>query len=603
MSPIAAPLPPPLVGDSVLVNTQFLIVDEFGETLDDIPVKQIEDIRYMLDTYDQLTLLVPTADTTLAPYAMKGASYECQLWMQGNLYFWGVLGRVQNQSGGLTEITCYGLFWYFHKLFFGAANRRNLLSGDTNNDPKFVFPGYSGTEPHNSSGFIGDEWTPVECAATLPTTPPNPILGWQGNTNVAQLVAAGGGLDAYYFTRVVFPPADDEKFLFLTAWYYVVDPSTFAPAATYAATGNQQRGLFIELEDEDGNLIVPDPSWLSPLYTFAQITNATPQGDWIRLQTAILVPPMSIYSDPIHASCRLYAPAGTTLWGAVSLVHDDNLGTPPSGEDQATTIATIVDYAQGRIPILVSPNDPKTDLNIDTDCPATGVVRIQQYPFANHQSIEDALVNYTTLYDGVDFSIEFPDRYHRTFTTYPKSMKGRKGFLQPDLALVYGGNLGLVVVDDSQISVDSENAASSVVEFGVNSGTTSDSGAANEEGGAFDLSLMNGKDIELVETAPPDIVINSLASLAIRRLKMLNGVPVAAVIRVADGLAFVAPALRGMPGLHVGDVVPVYIQYGWITIDQLMRIVQIDLYPNQGFVADFTMNLPDPYAGIPPLIS
>ena len=49
--------------------------------------------------------------------------------------------------------------------------------------------------------------------------------------------------------------------------------------------------------------------------------------------------------------------------------------------------------------------------------------------------------------------------------------------------------------------------------------------------------------------------------------------------------------------LEVGDTVPVDVDYGWLHLHGTWRVVQIDLYPDQGDVLDATLNPPLPVLG------
>ena len=80
---------------------------------------------------------------------------------------------------------------------------------------------------------------------------------------------------------------------------------------------------------------------------------------------------------------------------------------------------------------------------------------------------------------------------------------------------------------------------------------------------------------------PTPRVVNDIAT---RRLKNIDGTAAVPVLR-CYGEDLVTQ-------LAVGDIVPVDVDYGWIHLHGPWRVVQIDLYPDQGDVLDVTLNPP-----------
>jgi hypothetical protein len=91
-------------------------------------------------------------------------------------------------------------------------------------------------------------------------------------------------------------------------------------------------------------------------------------------------------------------------------------------------------------------------------------------------------------------------------------------------------------------------------------------------------------DLEIVESAPTGTADSSLPDMATRRLASIGGNAAVPVLR-CWGEELVT-------GLEVGDTVPVDVVYGWINLTGIWRVIQIDLYPDQGDVMDVTINPP-----------
>jgi hypothetical protein len=578
------------------------VVNTLGEVIESVANFQLTQVQWQLNGMGLLQFTIPTDELTWVDYGQAGPTNEIQYFRRGLLYWWGVIVDSELQGdGSTTQVTCYGLFWYLHKLFFGKANRVNWLKG------------YS-----LAAGFTRPvtQWTQEGTVASFPS-PEAPLIGQSGNlldgTNtVVQLSGAGNtnqaaGEDAYYRQRITFstgPWTPQAPGLTLTGYYYLLNFT--GPANKTAALGNQQSGLYLALFEIDGTtpIYIQDGNPKSgAAVSNAQITNATAIGSYVRLQAG-LIPP----NRPFVAEVRLYAPGGRIQWGGLSLTQQDGYYPETGGEDENILVQRIVQIAQNQAgPIFAQMDPSKVDLNILENCPNMNIRRTASYPYANHQNMLDALTDWTTEYQGMDMEILFTDPQHRTFTTWGTAAKGRKGVFQSATSSQPNGKgQGLALIFDpllgsAQFSANAENGGNNVIEIGVDNSTSTDQGSANIEGGSIDHSLFGGKDIEIVESAPNDITVGQLGPLATQREKSINGVPLAPVIRTrADDPTF-GPITVGSPGLKVGDTVLVFSDYGWTKIQGVvMRIVQIDLYADDtGEVVDFTLNLPDPWAGVP----
>lgn len=434
-----------------------------------------------------------------------------------------------------------------------------------------------------------------------------------GKYTVVQLAGPGGsdqaaGEDAYYEQSVTFnnpangsgngPWTPQSPGISLTAYYYLI--SFTGPAANFpGGLGATMRGLWMGLYEVDGTTpihVIDGNAKSGAAVSIAQITKAASTGAWVRVQTGLVPPPR-----PFVLKYRLYAPGGKILWGGLSVTQQDGYYPDPEGEDEnivAQRIAQIGFQPSSLGTDTLSKMDTtKTDLNIQFNCPTMGQHRTAIYPYANHQNILEALLDWTVEYQGIDMEILFTTPTQRIFTTWGNANNGRKGFFYPLMPLVIGGN---VIIDQSQMSANAENGGNNILEIGVDDSTATDQGSGNVEGGSIDTALFGGKDIEIVESAPNDVTIGKLNALAQQRQKSINGVPLAPVLRTLIASQLLGPILVGSFGLKVGDLVPIYGQYGWMQFNgEIYRIAQIDYYPDEGDVADFTLNLPDPYAQVP----
>lgn len=616
--PVLVPVPSPV---SVTGPTfdELRIVNMNGTVIQDLQNFQLTQVEWQLSNMGLLQFTVATDEPTFAPYGQITATHEIQYFRRGLLYWWGVIVDTELQGdGSTTQVTCYGLLWYAHKRFFGKANRVNWLTGYAL-ETGFNYP--------------VTRWSAVGgCTATFPI-PAIPVIGQApagtggasaadlgaGRFTMVQLAGAdntnlAAGLNAYYKQRVTFPTGPwtpQSPGLVFTAYYNAL--AFTGPANKSTALGAQQSGLWMQLYEIDG---------VTPIYingltgaagkksgqaiSQAQITTATPTSQLVRLQVG-LVPP----NRPFIAELRMYAPGGKIQWGGMSLTQQDGYYSNTAGEAENIIVQRMAQIGMQPSSLggdnLSQMDNTKTDLNMGFNCPGMNQLRTCSYPYANHANILDSLTDWTAEYQGLDMEIMFQDAHHRTFTTWGTASKGRKGVFQSSVqgqANGTGQGLALVfnpLLASAQFSANAENGASNVLEIGVDDSTASDQGSANVEGGYIDEDNFGGIDIEIVETAPNDITIAALGPLAKQRQRTVNGTPLAPVIRTrADDPTF-GPIYIGAPGLHVGDTVLVFGNYGWIALNGVvMRVTQIDLYPSDdGDVVDFTLGLPDPYAGVP----
>lgn len=600
--------PPAAVAPPAGPRGDFLVLtDIYGVFVQGLRNYQLTQVEWQLNNMGLIQFTIPTTEPTFAPYGKETARWEIQYYRYGRLYWWGVMVDVEILGdGSTTQVTGYGLFWYAHKRFFGMANRVQWAKG-YDYDSGFVQP--------------ATHFTAVDTHVSWPV-PPSPLIGQSGDLTNGQYTAVQlsgadntnqtAGEDAYWEQTVAFPDGawtPQAPGLVLTCWYYLL--AFTGPAANFPGTlGATMRGLYMQLFLADGTTPIynvgtvhDDGSYTPNLQSglavsVAQITATADTEEWTRLQVG-LVPPQGLAGGFV-VKYRMYAPGGKILWSGLAFNQLDGFYPETGGEDENIIVQRIAQICFQPTSLgddnLEQMDTSKTDLNFGFDCPNMPIRRTASYPYSNHQNILEALNDWTSQYQGLDMEILFPDTQHRNFTTWGNANLGRKGVFQPALPLFIDPFLA-----SGQFSANAENGGNNVTEIGVDMSTSIDQGAANVEGGFIDHGSFGGKDIEIVENAPNDISIGALTPLAKQREKSIGGTPLAPVIRTRATDPTFGPIIVGAPGLKVGDTVPVFGSYGWMVFTgEVFRVVQIDLYPGpDGDVVDFTLNLPDPYAGVP----
>jgi hypothetical protein len=426
------------------------------------------------------------------------------------------------------------LLWYFKRRFIGQPNRFNWLS-----NPSFE----SLIGPPNQ--FLWGQWSAIGVAAQ--GTLAYHFLGAGGMS----LTQANAGVDTYLVQNVT-PSAGN--YYTVTAWVYI---------NAFTGPALESRGLFILHQDVNTGEIHTANSPIDASFE---------AGKAYRLQTGILVPKESPVS---LLQVRLYAPGGTVTWDATSLTLMESLSNVQT--EQATIVNDIVYHAQGKdrngnnVP-SPGPGYPamygKSDLNIITNCPATGITRTRIYQHADHQNCGELLHEFVTLDDGIDYSIEV-SATERKFTTYFP----RKGNQIPiaENRLELGRN-----VRDFSINTNIESTATSVTVLG------GDDGPGREEAGAVDTSYTGGIIYEQIYNSIPGTPIDALPAVANEQLRRTKK-PV-----VIPELTTMANSTL-IEGVTVGDVIGVYLNYSVFTLDDSYRIVKMEIHPKDDSVT-LTLN-------------
>lgn len=421
-------------------------------------------------------------------------------------------------SKTMTDVECPGLSWYFERRYFGRADRHNYLT-----NPSF-----------ETGDFTG--WTAVNTTNTIVSTPR------ADGSYAAQLVQATDGQDAYLLQTIDPAPTTGIGAVVTIVGHVQIDDTTWIGPALGA------RGLWVGRYDG----VTTD--FLGEGEDDTRIHYQTAHGTLIRFETIVRIPP----DADEYMEIRLYSPGGTVFWDALSVTLMESLSSVEGPGDyfmeQATILENYVVHAQD------STYD-KNDLLILRNCPATGVEREKHQQFAEHGNIWDGITEFTNLENGVDVWIS----WNATGTTRTFNCATERGTLKSDYRIEWGRN-----ITDFTYSFDGQNAASSVTILGDGDGPD------REEGSAIDTGAFTGGLIlETVASADAGANIDVLDGLATERLRMTKQ-PVHLSVEINEN------AVAWFIALDPGDRVPVLIKCGWVQLNLTMRIIALELDPQEG---------------------
>lgn len=452
---------------------------------------------------------------------------EVQVWRGNILLWWGPITHVQ-ATGKTLGVQCASFLWYFSRRYFGKADRDNLLQNGGFEDGLAHWNviqdsgGFGITNPGVATPFPVDTVTDPtlvgERALVMDASP-------DGHTNhVSQTVSR----------TTDFVLGD---LLTLVGW-------SFVPSSLYAGLNFNAEAL--------GITVTNGVDYLTHQSTFFK-----PEAVdlWVRHEITLVQP---VGTADLLAD--LGGVHGRTYWDEVRMVLMESLSTVGREDMTSWIVKEIIQYGQGR---WVAFDHGKTDLNIDPNCPPSGVLLTRHYQMADHAGLLESMLEFTQIDGGCDIGEEFTPTRREIVTYYPE-----KGTYRRDIPLQYGANL-----TDFTWSFDGNVAANQVVIVGFGDGPD------REEGGASTSSLFT-TSLELVEPAPTGTGVERLDELAQERLRLVQ-VP---VIIEAQTNPEMADEMVGF--LRVGDRHPVWIDRGLIQVQADYRLVSIGLDPN-----DDTMSL------------
>lgn len=438
---------------------------------------------------------------------------EIQVWREGRCIFWGPVSRV-DANADTVQLQCRGLLWYFMRRFFGKADRDNLIANGDMETGTLTSWTSSGPDTATTSTSIKIE-----------------------GTKSAKLVEGTAGADSYIYQNVSVTAGGVGELITVAAWFYI-------EAFTSAALNN--RGLFIEVEN--GATVE------SFNETDGFIDDQTPRLAWQRAEATVWMAPNTTRTINV----RLYAPAGTIYWDAVTVTKMESLSF--YAQDQARIAEHIVAYAQDNQAFTHGKSDLLIPATVTT-CPNTGVTRDVHYQMADHANIGQTLVGFTQLNDGFDISVEQNGSLRFFHTWYPS--KGT------DRGATPGSGVSTVTITNAMLAgggqpfgwrFDGEQAANQIVILGDGDGPD------REEGGATDNSAFGGTTFEDITAAEPATPIDRLDPLATERLRALKD-PESVTVTVHE------PTANLLGTVVVGDTIKLELDHGYINANGDYRVI------------------------------
>jgi hypothetical protein len=529
-----------------------VVVDAFGAPYGELENARHGTITKELNRPDEWAFALGVADSK-ADLVLEERIREAQLWRGDQLLSFGPMVRPGADKANL-GVSGKGALWHFTRRNIGKADRTNYLPNGDFED------GMGGWDVSWSS--------PLEPISTRVGFWSAAVSRERALTGERSLKMANtsstrpkyGASAAAYFEWTVDPNEAPEGSKWTLVGY------VFVPSSSYVAPHPLFTGLAISRYSTTETIDLttdPDPvTGLQETITYpapiegvnAQIDDDTPRDVWHKLEVSLVSEPTG---DTELVQIRLGIPRGVVYWDRISLTLEESLRFDLV--DQATIAEEIVEHLQ-------DPAYEKSDVNIGTDCPLTGVLRDRIYLHSEHPNGWNALEEFTSLDDGFDVDVVVTPTT-RTFRTYYPM----KGIARPKLSLELGKN-----VADFAWTFDGENASSSVIVLGQGSGS------GREEGFSIDPNAFaGGLTLEEVFTAPPETPIDSLDNVAAERLAVSSSPEVLAVKTTPEAADYFVL-------LGTGDVIPVRIHRGALHLSDDYRVVRMALNPDDSI--DFVLN-------------
>lgn len=531
-------------------------------TMDGSPIGEFENARvgpvgWALNEPDSWSFTIPKNDPK-ASLVLDERFREVQVWRGDQVLTWGPMMRMAQGTDGRLAVEGPDCFGYLSRRNIGKADRTNYIE--------------NGSFEDGANFWTIDYESPLEPVAN------------RTYANFTWAISTDRAIKGRRSLRLEQPSATAPEFGIAARQQFVwdVDPAEnpdgdtwtvaarcFIPDADWAVAPYQNLGLRLARFSTTETVSITPPGGVATLFpkpievVWDRIDDDTPRDVWHTLSTQLVAP---VTGESEFVQVLLYCPLeGSIYWDAAVLARDERLAF--FAADQATIAAGIVDHLQDT-------DFDKSDLNIDTNCPATGVLRDRIYLHAEHVNGVRALDELTRLDDGFDHRIVYTPTT-RTYTTeFPSSGRWR-----PKAGLELGRNIA-----SYDWTFDGETAASSVVTLGQGTGSV------REEGFASDASTYaNDVILEEVFAASPDTPIEHLDSLAAERLTVTLDPEILEVRTIAITNTG-ADNLLGY--VRVGDVVPVTIRDHELNIEGVpYRIVRMSLESDD--TLSFTLNKRD----------
>jgi len=503
---------------------------------------------------------------------------EVQIWRGDSMLVWGVV--VRSLVGQDTvDYQCRGLAWYFTKRFVGGP-RNNFLGNPSFESNGYWFgPSFAPTEhPLFALDGSGTNWTSAITTERSLAGFPGKSLRLYSN----DVIEFGVSWFQFMFSEIDNYFWPDGITWTAAAWVYIPSPDWgYYDAETGKVIGERNTaynwggesapfglhlGRFSSTESQEQDIVGESYPKVYEI-NVASINEDTPRDQWVRLEVSVVQPPVEsgIFGTRTDwMQVELHCPQGVVYWDEVSLTRNDRLFY--NDVAQEAILFDIIQHAQ-------DPDFGKTDLNIGfAAAPITNINRTRTYDFFNRRLISDIIGEFTDIWDGVDWSIETTPTSRLFSPWFP--MKGTR---RPAQALVGGRNIATL-----SIANDGEQIFNRAVVMSDGGGT----GSSREE-----VIGTNGEPAVVLETsinAIPESPLDSLEGQLQQALR--SGVD--GVIPTITTYEGVGSQLLGQ--VSTGDIVPVSVAYGGLSLQGDYRIVSLTWNPDDETM-DFTLNPFDDY--------
>lgn len=514
-------------------NYRVIMVDFLGSGQStDLANAMVESITWEVNGWGEATYTLPVLDPQAADAKLL-LEREVQIWMNGELIWWGI--PVAYRAGiAAATFTAHGLLYYFARRYFG--------------------PVYSNTiQPLLSNGTF--EASPVN--TDWPSSVPAPTVAasarrYAGNRSIK--LTGGGDPNALYYVyqfAPLFSPVRSRPLkVTLSAWCYPEGITTY---------GSEDRGI----EIQDATPTPPNQQW-------ALLNAKVPMDRWSRLETSLEVPAGAVGDCTI----ALFAPAvGSVNYDQVRLTYTQQTGAL-EGEDWVDAyLRRVFSYGAGNTggggggTAWWGAYTPKSFLAMHFYGSTLAAGSLTADMSWNHEDGGNFYEAMSEVWkrDKADVEITWnPTGTDRGLTPYIP----RKGSIKRALALELGRNITKFTYD-----VDGRQSANDIRVVGRNSGDTKEVG----EAGGWQPSTLGGRQYEAIISPPQEVDGQGLIDLANAEERRLRAPLIVPTVTVkAAGLLDRSEV--GGP-LVVGDVVPVRMDHGLIQENDLRRVVKMTLKP------------------------
>lgn len=457
-----------------------IIVDSTGAPFGELENARHGAITKELNRPDAWTFALGITDPK-ARLVLEERIREAQLWRGDRLISWGPMIRPGADKANV-GVSGADALWYLGRRNVGRAGRTNYVpNGDFEDGLAGWGVGFSSpAEP--AAGRSPTNWI-AEIRTDRALTGRRSLYLEQIATGLPEF---GFGAKQFFDWQVDPVASPDGDRWTIVAYVFVVDSEWRGPRSDSIGLylARESTTVFDSVTSSDG-IVTSVPRLIES--TSAQIDDYTLRDQWVRLEASLTMEPTG---DVEQLHVALGCPDGAAYFDRVSLTLEES--SKFYGVDQALIVKGLVEHAQ-------DPAFDKTDLNISTDTPLTGVLRDRTYVHSEHPNLLDSVLEFAELDNGLDVSVAVTPTERILRTHYPA-----RGVYRPTCRLELGRQIA-----DFAWSFDGEAASNAIIVLGQGSGSGREEGFSINPGAfAGDLTL------EAVFSAPPETPIDSLDNLA-----------------------------------------------------------------------------------------